>query len=198
MASIDRAVQDDLHRRVLAGDPVVRAEVFELLLDPLVDRLAFRWPRLRGTEQLGDQAIDAIMGYLGAPARYDPARSSLLTYLALDAHGDLLNSYRRSTLPTESLEVVELDPSRRKMLSVEPDHHPSDSGVLELLEQVRHALPDERDQRVVALMMNGERSTDLFAAALGIATLDGRAQREGVKRAKDRIKKRLARLMDSQ
>lgn len=193
MASVDRALQEAIHRRILAGDPVARSELFTRLLEPLLERLAFRWPRLRGSEGLTDQAIDSIMRYVSAPGRFDPRRASLLHYLVLDAQGDLINAYRRPALATESLEVVELDPVRRKRLGVVTDHYPSSSGAAELIERVKEILPDPRDQKVVALMANGERSTVVFADALGLSDRTPSEKRRLVKQAKDRIKKRLDR-----
>lgn len=80
-------MQDRLHADVRAGDPTAWSRMFTTLLDSLVDWLGFRWPDLRDSERLHDFAVDSIMSYLRAPDRYDPAQSSLLSYLRMDAHG---------------------------------------------------------------------------------------------------------------
>jgi hypothetical protein len=51
----------------------------------------------------------------------------------------------------------------------------------------------EVDRRVLRLMVDGERRTAVFAAVLGLDGQPAEAQRREVKRAKDRIKKRLER-----
>jgi hypothetical protein len=89
---VDREVRDRLHADVCAGDPTAWSRVFTTLLDPLVDWLGFRWPDRRDSEQLHDFAVDSIMSYLQAPGRYDPTKSSLLSYLCMDAHGDCSTS----------------------------------------------------------------------------------------------------------
>jgi hypothetical protein len=81
---VAREVQDRLHADVCAGDPTAWSRVFTTLLDPLVDWLGFRWADHRNSERLHDFAVDSIMSYLDAPARYNPTRSSLLSYLCMD------------------------------------------------------------------------------------------------------------------
>ncbi|MGH2917954.1 MAG: hypothetical protein ACRDLS_05045, partial [Solirubrobacteraceae bacterium] len=92
---VEREVQDRLHADVCADDPTAWSRAFTTLLDPLVDWLGYRWPDLRDSERLHDFAVDSIISYLRAPDRYDPAQSSLLSYLRMDAHGDLLNERDR-------------------------------------------------------------------------------------------------------
>jgi hypothetical protein len=62
-----------------------------------------------------------------------------------------------------------------------------------ILGRIAAALPGERDRRVLALIAEGERQMEAFAEVLG---LDGRPlpeQRREVKRAKDRVLKRVQR-----
>jgi hypothetical protein len=91
--TVEREVQDRLHAEICGGDPTAWSRAFTTLLDPLIDALGFKWPDLRGTERLRDFAVDSIMTYVQEPARYDPSKSALLTYLRMDAHGDLLNEH---------------------------------------------------------------------------------------------------------
>ena len=88
-----RAEQDELHRAIVAGnDPTATARAFDLLLEPLQGRLVFRWPKLDRNELEG-WALDALIAYLETPTRYDPKQSALLTYLVMDADGDIKNAY---------------------------------------------------------------------------------------------------------
>ena len=92
---VEREVQDALHADVCAGDPTASSRVFTVLLEPLIDWLGFRWRNERDGERVRDFAIDSILSYLEDPDRYDPSQASLLTYLRMDAHGDLLNDHER-------------------------------------------------------------------------------------------------------
>jgi RNA polymerase sigma-70 factor (ECF subfamily) len=191
---VEREVQDRLHADVCGGDPTASSRVFRVLLDPLIDWLSFRWRNERDAERVRDFAIDSIIGYLESPERYDPARASLLTYLRLDAHGDLLNDHNRRQGQRERLQEtdVELEDEIRNSST---DEYPSDREAPELrLVDVREALPDERDRRAVFLMLEGERSTGAFAEVWELTDLPTNQQAADVKRNKDRVKARLRRL----
>jgi hypothetical protein len=55
------------------------------------------------------------------------------------------------------------------------------------------AAATQEDEHVLTLMQQGVRETEKFAQALGILHLPPESQRRAVKRAKDRLKKRLKR-----
>lgn len=191
---LEREVQDRLHADVCRGDPTAPSRVFSVLLDPLIDWLSFRWRNERDADRVRDFAIDSIIAYLESPGRYDPARASLLTYLRLDAHGDLLNEHNRRQRQRDRLQEtdVELEDEIRNSST---DEYPSDREEAELrLVDVREALADERDRRAVFLMMEGERSTETFAEVWELTNLPAQHQAGEVKRNKDRVKARLRRL----
>jgi DNA-directed RNA polymerase specialized sigma24 family protein len=203
VARVERQEQDDLHRRVLNRDPTAKADVFETLLDPLIDSLGYRWPGLRGEDQLRDNAIDSVFNYLAAPERYDPKRCSLLTYLRMDAHNDLINAYRSPAqavkvvpLPEESHSGVRDGRRLRKVDSalISTDSYPSDSPLAGLVRQVVDAFPDKHDREIVTLLMQGQRSTTIYAQVLGLSGLSASEQEKRVNREKDRIRKRLRRI----
>ena len=188
-----RHEQDELHSAVLAGDPTAPPRVFELLLDPLIERLKFKWPR-RPRRDLEEQAIDSILSYLERPERYDSERASLLTYLTMDAHGDLLNAYEKEAAGREKLvaDVEDPAPHRNQVIDVAL----SSTDDRRLLARLREAFPDDGDRRVVYLLLEGERTTAPYAEALGLAHLSVGDQQRLVNRAKDRVRKKLARLME--
>ena len=188
-----RHQQDELHSAVLAGDPTAPPRVFELLLDPLIARLGFKWPR-RPRRDLEEQAIDSILSYLERPGRYDSERSSLLTYLTMDAHGDLLNAYEKQAAGREKLVADVEDPAAHRNQVTDVDLSSTEDR--RLLARLREAFPDERDRRVVYLLLEGERASALYAEALGLAHLSVADQQRLVNRAKDRVRKKLARLME--
>lgn len=188
-----RAEQDALHRALLSGDPTASARAFETLLGPLVERLEFKWPPL-DRRDIEEQSADALISYVTNPERYDPRRASLLTYLVLDADGDLKNAYRSPRRYREQLaDDVEDQLSRRNETT--DDEFFSDDDRL-LFAKLRSAFPEEVDRHVIYLLLENERATGAYAKVLGITHLPVQKQRQEVKRVKDRIKKRLARLME--
>lgn len=194
---VERDLQDRLHADVCAGDPTAWSRAFTTLLDSLVDWLGFRWPDLRDSERLHDFAVDSIMSYLRAPDRYDPAQSSLLSYLRMDAHRDLLNEHDRleRARQAERQVGVEVGDLARKGTT---DDHPSDREPPSMtLAQIREAFPDERDRRAVLLLIADERSTETFAEVWDVADLPPDERFAVVKRNKDRVKARIRRLRKS-
>ena len=83
---------------------------------------------------------------------------------------------------------VELDPVAGNLLQQEESAqlHQQEEDCMNLLQ-------DPQDQQILAPRLRGERRTVAFAAILGISHLPIEAQRQEVKRAKDRIDKILRR-----
>jgi RNA polymerase sigma-70 factor (ECF subfamily) len=181
-----------LHRRLLARDDHrVTAEISELFLPPLARALCRRFPHLNDPHEIESAAIDSLMNYLSHPKKFDPARSSLLGYLHLDASRNLLNFLARrkkvvalhTPLPEYETQVIEAeDPETQLLAQASP-----------LVQRALGRLSSPVDREVLALMMEGERRTEVYAAALGVADRPLREQAEIVKRHKDRIKKTLQR-----
>lgn len=195
---VEREVQDALHADVCAGDPTASSRIFTALLEPLIDWLGFRWRNERDAEWVRDFAIDSILSYLEDLQRYDPSQASLLTYLRMDAHGDLLNDHerRQRRVEKEAEATVELALGGRNSST---DEYPSEREPPEMkLSAVRDTLPDERDRQAVLLMMGQERSTAAFAEVWELTELGAEDQAAEVKRNKDRIKARLRRLRRDQ
>lgn len=188
-----RGEQAELHAAVVAGDPTASARICEALLEPLVERLSYKWKRL-DRQALEDQATDSLIGYVSNPQRYDPQRASLLTYLTLDADGDLKNAYRSTRRDREQLASDVEDAVSQRNETTDVELFVEDDRAF--LARLREAFPDELDRRVIYLLLEGERSTSSYASALGISDLQADEQRAEVKRVKDRIKKRLARLIE--
>src|SRR5919204_5929390 len=189
-----RAEQDELHRAIVGGtDPTATARAFELLLEPLNVRLRFRWPNM-SQDELESWAIDALIAYLENPARYDPKKSALLTYLVMDADGDIKNAYSSAQATRERfVGDVEDEASRRNETTDDEKFNLDDRA---LYARLREAFPDERDRKVIELMLQNVRETAAYADVLGVAHLPSAQQAAEVKRVKDRIKKRLRGLFE--
>jgi len=165
--------------------------------------------RLAGLERsVGDShLVPSVVGlvvakYLRDPERFDPSRGGLAAYLAMEAHGDVLNELearrRRRTHELPVADPVELEPSSRDSTVEEEALDAVDPfGVApELLEGVIRALSDldHLDRQLLQLMADGVRPTSAYAALLGLSHLPADLQRKAVKRHKDRLQKRLERL----
>lgn len=186
-----------LHRRLCDGDRTASEELAELLLDPLVERISRQFPQ--ADEHLHCQAVaDALLDYCARPHQFDEGRGvPLAPFLLMTCRRNMLNllrgETRRRTREGQAAQMsatssVELDPVAGNLLQQEESAqlHQQEEDCMNLLQ-------DPQDQQILALRLRGERRTVAFAAILGISHLPVEAQRQEVKRAKDRIDKILRR-----
>ena len=193
----------EVHQRLLRDDPVAPADAVELLLDPVVAYLRYKWPDIVYTDDCRDAAVEVLVTYLADPSRYQPTQSSLVGWLVMQAHRDLINDYDSRPKRFERLWLVE------SALPVDPDtgetprlgeQVPSFDTVPEIdgstvLAAVREAFPDERDRRLIWLMcIEGSHSTEDTAEVLGLSGLPRAERTAEVRRHKDRVMRRLRRL----
>ena len=187
-----------LHVRLVAGDRVASGQLAEVLLPELADRLGRQWPTLAGTDAVHDAAVEVLVAYLRDPERYDPSRSNLVSWLQMQAHGDLTNDYRSPKRSFHQRRValmregVEGEDFARKLRLVRSDDYPSDVQ-RDAVDQALGALDDDRDRRLLALLLDGETSTAAAADILGLSHLPVDEQQTEVKRNKDRIKAKVKR-----
>lgn len=201
--AVDHARIRARHERLLSGDPTATAELFELLLPALVDRLNSRWPTRAHTDEAHDAAIKVMVDYFTAPQRFDPDRATLLHWLAIQAHADLVNDYRSAKKAFERDVELRDDvaearerrnrPGVRKNQPGARDSYPSDMES-PFLRRVACEFPESADRRLIKLLIDGDRSTTAAAEALGVGDLPAAEQAAVVKRNKDRIMKKLRRM----
>lgn len=192
-----------VHQRLLRSDPVAPADAAELLLDPVVAHLQYKWPDIVYTDACRDAAVDVLVTYLADPSRYQPTRSSLVGWLVMQAHRDLVNDYDSRPKRFERLWLVEsalpVDPDTGETPRLDEQVASFDT-VSEIdgssaLAAVREAFPDEHDRRLIWLMCIEENhSTEAAAEVLEITDLPLAQRTAQVKRRKDRIMRRLRRL----
>jgi RNA polymerase sigma-70 factor (ECF subfamily) len=188
------------HVRLCSADATATADVCRAYLAPLLAWLATTFPRFEDALQ-ATAAGDALMDYVQHPRRYDPERLDLGAYLRMAARGDLRNARcreQRHQGRRVPFSVVELDEDTGNISGREEDpalaaerREEAERGQA-LLRSVREQLT-EGDRRVLDLMLQGERSTAVHAEALGLTALPVAEQEREVKRAKDRVTKRLQR-----
>ena len=192
-----------LHERLLAGDPTAPADLALTYLDRVADWLIRRNPRV-AAEDCVTATIDALLALIKDPATYHPGRQTLEVYLRLSASGDLKNLLRRERRHSSrraDWEAVELSPVVGKYLW---DEGGDPARIVERHEEAPPPTPQRSpvalspaEERALTLLDAGERKTEVYAAALGVADLPPAQQRREVKRGKDRLKKRRERAGDA-
>lgn len=125
-----------------------------------------------------------------------------MSWLYMQAHGDLTNDYRSPKRSFHQRRVallregVEGEDFARNLRLVESDDYPSDVE-RDALDGALTALDDDRDRRLLGLLLDGDTSTEAAADALGIGHLPVEEQRIEVKRNKDRMKAKIKRHLGS-
>jgi len=173
--------------RRLVEDPDSAAEFAALVFPPFMSALAERHHHAH-PDEIATAAGEAVLAFLKRPSAYDPQRLPLTNYLLFIAKRRLQNQWtaeRRHHAGRIPWDSVELDVAGRNDEGVEP----SGFDAAALAPVVARMTDGER--RVFELMRGGERRTEAFADALGVAGDPDAAAH--VKRAKDRMLARLKR-----
>lgn len=191
---------EHLHHRLCELDVTASADVCRGYRAPLLTWLARRHRAI--DPDLVETAVHhALLGYFQRPAAFDPARLDLAAYLRMASRRDLLNllhAEARHHRLRQAFSSVELDEERRNN---------SQSGetplsILQCKEQAQRwhdyvqrmaVRLSKGDRLVLDLLLAGEKSTAVFAQALGLEAQPAIEQEQQVKWAKDRVLKRLAR-----
>lgn len=183
-----------LHGRLLAGDVTAPAEIAELYLPTLVRNLRQRYASIYDTHLIETAVHDALINYFHRPDQYDPEKTTLERYLSMSSRFDLLNLIDKNKPKSN---IVELDAKKSEYLVEKPEELSVEDRVFILSspiwDRLREIAPDPIDQELIMLMMENVRSTEVFAAVLGIEELPQEEQAKIVKRHKDRLKKRIQR-----
>jgi len=179
-----------LHERLLATDPVAPVDVFTAFVDPLV--AAVQRDLRCDHDTARDSAIDAVFEYLGSPSTYQQPKGRLSTFLAQITKRRATDRIRSRSAEARREHdfgaVVELwasAPKEGMERAVE---------ARELWQKVEQAVQNERDRAALALILDGERSTDALAQALAIHGFSQPERQREVKRHRDRLVKVLERL----
>lgn len=203
MSLPSREDEMELHRRLVEKDPVAPSLIAQTYIGPLSMRLRANHPDLRDEHCIMQATADALLSYIKDPTQFAPekARSEtpLFSYLAMAAHGDLLNLLvrekrqrgNRAEEPVEDLaEGGNIFVSKSPVLKLVVAEEVADAEAV-----VREAEVglDDREKTALRLMIDGERCTEEFASVLGIEHLPKEEQEKIVYRFKDRMKHRLKR-----
>jgi RNA polymerase sigma-70 factor (ECF subfamily) len=163
------------------------------MLPSLVD-----WLRVKGRttdkELIRDAATDALVDYIKHPDKWIPERSTLVSYICMAADRDLLNALEKAQRRrTREVLVADVEDGEFVRNVLPEDKAPSNimDGLLSALDR---QVASKTDRCFLALMLEGERSTNKFAEMLGIRDLPKEQKARKVKQNKDRLKKVIKRL----
>lgn len=183
----------DLHAKVIAGDKEALVCVVERILPMLIQMLRNTFPH-SPDDWIEDATVDAILDYASHPTRFDPSRSvPLVHFLRCAARRNLQDlwrsDYRRRAREREY--VAEHERLRRpeeSKLEVALD-------MASLKRQILEAIDDGAERDACIQWLNGVSAFKSIAAILDLTHLPDDEQRIQVKRFKDRIRKRIGRMI---
>ncbi len=201
MPSQSEALQ--LHARLLNKDPTAPVDLASDYLVSLSAWLRRRNPRIH-PDDCDSAADDAIVALVKNPRSYKPERQTLEVYLRMSAQADLKNllakeaKHRQGRTDLESVEKCKdawkyLGDSEDDPIHVAERREAGAMRAKVVKALVKAGSKDKADARVLELMHKGERETAAYAEVLGITHLDKKEQAREVKRAKDRLTKRMQR-----
>jgi len=177
------------------------AELSEYALFHLISFLQRQFPN-QEAHQIEIIAIDTLMTYLAMPEKYKPEKLSLFAYLRMAARGDMLNAIDKATRyehrhqpiddPTLQDQIPSLDLLTQTGELDEWLQTQTNLTRTELLQKLDEDL-DKTDKEMLLLMFDEVRDTYRYADVMGITHLPQVEQQAQVKRAKDRLQKRLQR-----
>jgi hypothetical protein len=205
-----KKLQVTLYLRLRMQDISAPVDFAIAFLQPLLDALHAAFPADGSfdSDLVDECVLDTLLHFPQQPEKYRPEKGSLWTYLYIDAKGNLLNAlerearkdrHREAALPSVALEAQSRNEQQEDELWKLPTEEPPvllPAGVdFDLLQrEVEVILSNDTDLAIVELMVAGTRETERFSSVLGISDLPLKAQRQEVKRVKDKWKKRLIRL----
>jgi RNA polymerase sigma-70 factor, ECF subfamily len=185
-----------LHERLRRGDRLASEEASRLLLVPLQEEMARRFPRA-DEQLLSDGVIEALLDYCASPDQFGPGNGVPLDrFLAAAAWRNVSNllvgegrrKRREKKAGSKNREAdVALDPAARNIRREEQERADEQQAALLAV------LDDPRDKEVLLLWLQGVRETAAYVRALNIGDLPLEEQRAQVKRRKDRVLRRLRR-----
>ncbi len=190
-----------LHAQLLAGDTHAANLIAEFLLAKLI-RKVHAYFRSRDTQLVSDAVTDALLDYINKPHNFDASHGKGLgSFLLQEAQWrleTLQRSERRRVRRQQEFSAA-CQFEMESVLSAENSQCDrllnTDAPLEELLAQCAQAFLSPTDHAIIELMARGTRKTEDFASVMGLRHLESDARRKEVKRAKDRISKRLQRQM---
>lgn len=186
----------EIHSRLASGDPTASADLIETAYGPLI-RYVLKKHRAFGIDQdrARDLALNALADLAERPEQFDPAKGgSLFGFLCMAVDGDAKNAGRNERNRAEkfSLHAVEVREVGGNSLETTPEVRMDAQRILD-----KHGpdiIVDDGDREVLALILQDERDSAVYADALGLGHLAPEDRSAEVRRRKNRLEARLKRL----
>ncbi len=190
----------EIHKRLIAKDPIAPAELAEVFLEPLVKSIASSFSFVKDDHKIQDAVTDTLISYIQRPSQFNPLKSNLWSFLVMSAKRDLQNinakQYRLDIKEKVSESVEVLMDSGNKEIEKINDLPLNNVISMEMQQRMNNLFDDPKDREILELMLHGERVTEKYSLILGIENLSISEQRKIVKQHKDRIGKKLTRLRE--
>ena len=179
---------ENLHARLLAGDPIASADLFACHAASLTRQLATSY-RTTDADLIHDAIVTALLDHAERPERFDPSRRSLGGYLRMAAERDLLNlrAKHRRRLERETVgDPVELQAQGRNIGS-EPldrlgENVADQEAADEIVARAMSVTRTEEERIVMRLVLAEEKATAVVRRRPRIGGHPtGRATRAGLR-----------------
>lgn len=192
------ADEQQLHSRLVAGsDPTALPELADWLYEDLVRETARRAGPQADAVLVEEAVGQALLDYGDRPQAYDPERSALRDYLAWAAYRDYQNARNKEARWQKPLvSLITQAGTPRELADPQQDLERLHTrlSVQAVWTRIRAAFPDPTELGIIRLLAAGIRSPEPYCQVLGMMNLPEPERNRQVKRAKDRIAKRLRRL----
>jgi hypothetical protein len=187
--------EQDLHRRLLAGDKLAMSDLAQAYYEPLLAYLRGRNARHVAQDLLADAASQAWEALCKDPRAFD-GTGSLWKYLQMSAQGDLRNllakeQRRHDKHSGAAVEHLPAD-GRNGVDEIVAEREEAAWARTEIVAVVRVGLSDAEIE-CLELYLAGEKKTASYARVLDIVRLPAAEQRARVYRVKDKLARRLGR-----
>jgi RNA polymerase sigma-70 factor (ECF subfamily) len=198
----DETWQLQIHQRIIGDDPTAFSELCVRAIEPLVNSLMSSG---KSTDYHLCQTIvhDALLEYFEYAQKYDPTKSPLFSYLRLMCSRDLLNALDKERRKNKKIMSIDDEDvaervGGRNNVQEERDldewvESLSGQDKNEIIRDLKTTFNDTDWEIIQLWIIEGVRNTDRFAAVLQIRDQDIDTQRREVKKAKDRIMKKIIR-----
>lgn len=186
---------NEIHGRLIEGSRTASLDLFREALDPIVGHLMRAVAGIT-EEDAHDCAMEAIISHINQPDTFDPAKSSLWTFLCMIAQGDARDVIRKRLGHGHLMEKhgynIELWVGHANNEYEQSDWKKDAEKIMRL--HGDFIVQNDGERRVLELILDGERTVKAYAEALGLdPSTDVAAE---VKRVKDRINLRLKKVGD--
>jgi RNA polymerase sigma-70 factor (ECF subfamily) len=192
-SSLQATALTDLHLRFVEGDRMAVEAIADRVLPVLTTRLRRAFPR-QPIDVLHDALTDAFLDYMTRPRAFDSSSDEALQRRPYQA------AWRNAANSLRSEERRRKRQARypvKMSVATPPSERMNDPGVSMTKSQANRILEVANtaiEREALVCWLSGQRRTSPLARALSLGELSQPEQRREVKRFKDRILKRVARL----